>query len=260
MEARQRFPDAIVFDLWYTLICPEHHRPPGVRTVTEIPSILNLEVKPFVSFWETRLPAMYRNARPLHEYAADYLSSLGRTMSQTEVAAFDGIWTAHDKALAFPRPQVTRALSQLRQREVRLGLLSNAHEREIREWSASPLSPFFQVTSFSCHTAMTKPDGAAYRDVLHALGVEAIDAIYVGDGASDELRGARDADFGAVVFMRGLLRELRLRESEQPELESISDFTIDDIGELAELLASSDGSDSSGRLTAGRSRRAAARG
>jgi HAD superfamily hydrolase (TIGR01509 family) len=203
---------------------------------------------------------MHRHPRPVREYVADYLFSVGRTMSDAEAKAFDDIWRAHDKALELPRPQVVDTLCRLTAAGVRLGLLSNAHEREIREWRTSPLSSYFEVVVFSCHAEMTKPDLAAYKHVLRALGVEALDAVYVGDGASNELRGARDAEFGAVVFMRGLLKELRMRESEHHELANLSDVAVDQLGELADLISVANTPDSNSRLTAGRSRRAGARG
>jgi putative hydrolase of the HAD superfamily len=236
MDTQLRYPKAIVFDLWYTLICPEHHRPPGVRSIDAIPAVLNLEPQEFAGYWNAHLPAMYSDPRPLREYIADYVSGLGRTLSEAEFAAFDNVWSAHDAALGSPRPQVLSALSRLAAGGVRLGLLSNAHEREIRCWHASPFSSFFEVASFSCHIGRAKPQAGAYRQVLEALGVRPEDALYMGDGASDELRGARDLGFGTVVFMRGLLKELQVRGSEYAMLAGQAHFVVDSVEEMANVI------------------------
>ena len=253
-------PEAIVFDLWYTLICPEHHRPPGVRSITAIPGLLQLDPARFASFWEAQFPTMYRNPRPLREYIAEYLSPLGRTLNEAETAAFEDVWAAHDAALRLPRPQVLGALSQLADGEVRLGLLSNAHEREIRRWSESPLSSCFDAVAFSCHIGSAKPQASAYHHILEALGVRPENAVFVGDGGSDELRGAREAGFGAVVFMRGLLVELGIREGEYPDLAAQANVVVDSVAEVAELLSAVDASGQRGRPAGGPSRRARARG
>ena len=234
--SQPRYPKAIVFDLWYTLICPEHHRPPGVRSIDLIPAVLNLDPGEFAGHWEAHLPAMYSDPRPLREYIADYVLGLGRTLSDAEYAAFDDVWSAHDLALGSPRPQVVSALSRLATGGVRLGLLSNAHEREIRGWRSSPFSSFFDAASFSCHIGHAKPQIGAYRHVLEALSVRPEDALYIGDGGSDELRGARDMGFGTVVFMRGLLKELGLREAEYARLTEQAHFVVDSVEELVNVI------------------------
>src|SRR5688572_11665911 len=122
MGTQPHYPRAIVFDLWYTLICPEHHRPPGVRSINAIPAVLNLDPEGFAEHWEAHLPAMYSDPRPLREYIADYVLRLGRKLSDAEYAAFDDVWSAHDVALGSPRPQVLSALSRLAAGGIRLGL------------------------------------------------------------------------------------------------------------------------------------------
>jgi putative hydrolase of the HAD superfamily len=235
MDTQAHYPKAIVFDLWYTLICPEHHRLRGVRSINAIPAVLNLDPDDFAAYWEAHLPAMYSDPRPLREYIAAYVLKLGRTLSDAEYAAFDDVWSAHDTALGSPRPQVLSALSRLVSGGVRLGLLSNAHEREIRGWRSSPFSSFFDVASFSCHVGHTKPQISAYRHVLEALSVRPEDALYIGDGASDELRGARAVGFGTVVFMRGVLKELQVRESEYSMLTEQAHFVVDSVEELVDV-------------------------
>jgi len=180
---------------------------------------------------------MYRRSRPVREYIADYLLTVHRTPSEAEIVAFENVWAPHDHALSFPRPRVQKALSSFGADGIRLGLLSNAHEREIRGWALSPLCSQFDEATFSCQVGHVKPEHAAYHHLLNSLGVQAKDAIFVGDGGSEELRGAREVGFGAVVFMRGLLKELRLREAEFGELAASADAVVDEICEIRELYS-----------------------
>ena len=252
MDTQLHYPKAIVFDLWYTLICPEHHRPPGVRSINAIPAVLNLDPKAFVEHWEAHLPPRCpSDPRPLREYIADYVSRLGRTLSDAEYAAFDNVWSAHDLALGSPRP-VLSALSRLAAVGVRLALLSNAHEREIRGWRSSPFSSFFDVASlFMPYWIHKTPDERVSPCTSKTLSVRPEDALYVGDGASNELQGARDVGFGTVVFMRGLLKELQVRGLGTAILTEQAHFVVDSVEELVNVIPGLDRNSRRSRLTNG---------
>jgi len=58
-------------------------------------------------------------------------------------------------------------------------------------WPASPLAGFVDTVVFSSRVGLTKPDPASYEIALEQLSVEATECLYIGDGAGDELNGAR---------------------------------------------------------------------
>ncbi len=234
-------PSAIVFDLWYTLVCPEDHAWPRMRTSDAIPAALGVEPAPFAEFWRGCFAQRYRDPRPMGEYVADYLESLGRAMSADDLRAVDAVYTYHDRALAAPRAEVVEALKGLRAAGLRLGLLSNAHEREIRTWTASPLAACFDAACFSCFIGCAKPEAEAYSRVLDQLGVPASRAVFVGDGASSELAGARAAGFAQAILMRGLLRDTGLEPDVIAAHASHADAGIDRIAELRALLDQTSG-------------------
>lgn len=229
-------PAAIVFDLWYTLICPEDFRRAGVRTIDAIPAVLNLEPEPFHAFWQSRLEEMHRSPRPLTDYIDEYTRSLGRILNERELADFDAVWSFHDQALSAPREDVLVTLKTLRNTGLRFGLLSNAHEREVRDWDSSPLAEYFDGACFSCHIECMKPEPASYAKILELLGVPASDAVFVGDGAYGELAGARAAGFGSAVFMRGFLAEFGVEENMIAGIASEADAVIDRIEDLSAIV------------------------
>ena len=53
---------------------------------------------------------------------------------------------------------------------------------------------------FSATAGLAKPDPAIYRLAADGLGVEPADCLFVGDGANDELRGARDVGMTPVLI------------------------------------------------------------
>jgi FMN phosphatase YigB (HAD superfamily) len=58
------------------------------------------------------------------------------------------------------------------------------------------------ATIFSYEVGYRKPDSRIYRHALAALDVPAADAIFVGDGGSDEHSGARALGMSTVLVTR----------------------------------------------------------
>jgi FMN phosphatase YigB (HAD superfamily) len=105
-------------------------------------------------------------------------------------------------------------------------------------WSTSPLARYFAATCFSCDIGCEKPELAAYATAVDRLGgIPAASVIYVGDGGSNELEGARAVGFGRVIFMRGFVSRNGLRTVEEVEaLMSTADRSIQSIRDLPELI------------------------
>lgn len=228
---------AIVFDLWYTLICPEDFRGIGVSSSGQIPGLLGFDAGHFGPYWRSRQPIIYRSARPIQQHVQEYAASIGRDLTPEELRAFDLIWAAHDAALSRPRPDVLDGLDALRAQGFRLGLLSNAHEREMRHWSESPLATRFEVACFSFEIGSVKPEGPAYGTVLDRLGAVAAEAVFVGDGASQELLGARNAGIAHRIHMQGFLKDCNIDTSMIQRQAEHATVAVDTIRDLARALA-----------------------
>jgi putative hydrolase of the HAD superfamily len=99
------------------------------------------------------------------------------------------------------------ALRRIRAAGLRLGLISNADVMEVAAWAESPLARLFDVTIFSCAVGCMKPEPAIYYKCLEALELSADECLFVGDGGSDELRGAREVGL-STVFVSGVVSEL----------------------------------------------------
>jgi putative hydrolase of the HAD superfamily len=98
-------------------------------------------------------------------------------------------------------------LERLRGAGLRLGMISNADASEAAGWSDSPLCGRFDVALFSCDAGCVKPEPEIFRRCADALGVPPEESLFVGDGSSNELRGANEAGF-TTVFISGIIREL----------------------------------------------------
>jgi len=94
------------------------------------------------------------------------------------------------------------ALDRLRAADIRLGLVSDAGADDVESWRQSPLYDRMDVAVFSYQIGVRKPDARIYQRALDALAVDPSDAIFVGDGGSDEHRGARALGLTTVLVTR----------------------------------------------------------
>jgi putative hydrolase of the HAD superfamily len=56
------------------------------------------------------------------------------------------------------------------------------------------------VTVFSCEVGMKKPDPRIYNIATEQIGVPPEDCLYIGDGSSQELTGAREVGMYPVLI------------------------------------------------------------
>lgn len=111
-----------------------------------------------------------------------------------------------DSLLRVPRENVD-ALERLRAAGFRLALISNADAMEVAAWNECPLAGLFDAEVFSCTVGCAKPERAIYEKCLQLLGLSAAECLFVGDGGSNELAGAREAGM-PTVFVSGVVAEL----------------------------------------------------
>lgn len=128
-------------------------------------------------------------------------------------------------------PQIVSTIRQLKERGYKIGLISNADICDEACWPQSPLYPYFDDTIFSCDVHLLKPDAAIYRLSLEHLGVAPEDAVFVGDGGSDELAGAK------AVGLRTVCTEYLKTHSEERRrrIHEYADRVITRFEELLEL-------------------------
>src|SRR5262245_39237011 len=98
-------------------------------------------------------------------------------------------------------------LRTLRAAGFRLGLISNADVMEVAPWPTCPLSGLFDVELFSCQVGLVKPEQAIYDRCALALGVSPRECLFVGDGGSNELIGAKEAGM-STAFVSGVMASL----------------------------------------------------
>lgn len=127
-------------------------------------------------------------------------------------------------------PEVhVNVLKTLKAMGKKLGLISNADVTEVAAWDQSPIAHLFDSTVFSCVAGYVKPEREIYEVCLKELGIPAADCVYVGDGGSNELAGARRLGMSTVMVIGEMAHmssdkmDARMRDA---------DFIIEKLAEL----------------------------
>ena len=126
-------------------------------------------------------------------------------------------------------PATIPTLRALRKAGYRLGLISDCTYLWRPVLTRLGLDSRFDAITLSCEAGLTKPDPNMYLGTCDLLGVNPDECVFVGDGGSDELQGARALNIVAVLIDQewGVSRR-----SEHDD----HDFCIHSLGELLNLL------------------------
>ena len=137
------------------------------------------------------------------------------------------------EALQRTPPANLAVLKRLRKSGLRLGLISNADKMEVASWAECPLAGHFDFEVFSCEVGLVKPEATIYRTCLDGLALSPQECIYVGDGGSNELIGAREVGL-TTVLVSGVIAELWPERI--PSRIEITDHHIQWVPEILPLL------------------------
>lgn len=101
------------------------------------------------------------------------------------------------------RPEALPAIRSLRARGLKIGVLSDCTAELPDAWPELGVSGLVDAPVFSCVVGIRKPDARLFAKVSGDLGVDPGGCLYVGDGGSRELSGARLAGMHAVLLAAG---------------------------------------------------------
>jgi putative hydrolase of the HAD superfamily len=210
-------PRAVIFDLWETLI--DWDREAAAAMVTAVV----VHAPDFADLWPR---SQNRYTAPIRTALAD---------SGVPVSAIEEVCALrldYVRDALVPRPGVLETLGRLRELGVLVGLITVCSEDVEVLWPSSAFAGLFDAEVFSSSFGLSKPDPRIYLHCCELLGVEPSEAVFVGDGANDELAGAERVGMRAILIHA---------PNEEPYWENLADFdgprvtSIPDVLEVLEL-------------------------
>jgi putative hydrolase of the HAD superfamily len=176
---------AVVFDLWDTIV--DFVPAEGEALHRRIARRIGVPFERFQEVWYSEDAMRRRNVGPIAPCFAAAFEALRVNADVDELVGWRRDLTRN--ALV-PRQGLLETLAELRERDLRIGLVSNCTEDVAMVWADTSFARFFDSAIFSATAGCAKPEPAIYRLVCAQLGVEPAECLFVGDGANDELRGA----------------------------------------------------------------------
>jgi len=222
---------AVCFDLFHTLVDVGRVPESVGRYTADVLGVSrqHWNAACFSDVHEIRTPSCHRDVIQTLAHSLDPDISM-----QAIDAATRDRQQRFDHALIEIDTDVLALLKRLKQGKLKLALISNASTGEVSAWPASPLAGLFETAVFSCECGHAKPEPAIYKLALEKLGVSAGECLYVGDGGSDEHRGARESGMRTVLLTRHVRK--RLTQQELHRRQSQVHHVVHELEQIVHLL------------------------
>jgi putative hydrolase of the HAD superfamily len=193
---------AVVFDFYGTLTVSAT-RASRVAGTARVAAVLGIPADRFhaaiVSTFSARATGSCGDASQTMQWLAE---QCGGSPSAAQIAAACAVRLANEEVdTRALRDDAEATVSTLHNAGCRLGLISDCTHELPEIWPSLPIARYFNATVFSVEIGVRKPHLDTYRAVTEALGVDPSDCLYVGDGGSNELTGARQAGLRAIQLL-----------------------------------------------------------
>jgi len=212
---------AVVFDLWGTLVTPPKNAFEEFRRTWS--AALDIPTDRLDEVWLDGEGYRRRETGPIR----DAIVEVGERLAiDIDVEAILALRLEFMRDVLVPDVGVVETLAELRGRGIPVALVSNSTEDVALVWAETPFVDLFDTAVFSATAGFMKPDPEIYELALRELPVSASETLFVGDGANDELEGAR------VVGMTPVL----VQPGDAPQWDGLEDWPGRRIASIPEVL------------------------
>lgn len=187
---------AVVFDLFGTLVT----YPPGAVHVRLMAEKLGVEFEALHGAWRKLRPQRDAGVLDTRGSLRICCGDLRIEPTSDQLDAASAGLVAFFEGLLTPRPGALWTIGLLRDRGLRIGMVSDSNIEVAQRWSRTAFAPCVDAAVFSSEEHVRKPDPALFRAVCERLAIPAPDCLYVGNGDGDELAGATSFGMRALLF------------------------------------------------------------
>lgn len=187
---------AVIFDLYETLITEWGHKK---YTKSEMSSDLGIDSEKFDLYWDEKEEDRYLGKMNFTDSILYVMEKCGGHIESPALSRMvDKRIETKSQCFDHVNPDIYRLLEELKRRELRLAVISNCSSDEVQVIRQSKIYGYFNQITLSYEVGMKKPDHDIYKKCCHLLSVDTNECIFVGDGGSDELEGARMVGMEAI--------------------------------------------------------------
>jgi putative hydrolase of the HAD superfamily len=137
------------------------------------------------------------------------------------------------------RPEAPAALAALRERGLRLAVISNITSRRIvpQKLAGYGVDRSFETVVTSVDFGRRKPHASIFLETARRMALQPEACAYVGDTVSRDVIGARRAGFGLAIQIRSFLTGIADRGTEGVEPDAVIRDLIEVVGLVAPMEA-----------------------
>ena len=186
---------AVIFDMYETLVTQLQS---PLYYGTQIAQDLGLAPEEFLPGWRKTESDRATGRQTFEEVMEQLLRQHGIYTPENHSRVVNRRMAVQADCFTHLHPQILPMLQDLKNRGIRIGLITNCFSEEAKLIRESELFPFFDAACLSWEVGTRKPDPAIYRACVEELGIPAESCLYVGDGGSRELETAGALGMEAV--------------------------------------------------------------
>jgi putative hydrolase of the HAD superfamily len=192
---------AVIFDLFGTLV-PNFPSGRFKESLEAMAQAVGIEPDVFRRLWikdtalerfTGKLPTIAANVRRICDLA-------GSTVTDKQVKEAVNLRHEFTRGVLDPRPDAVGTLLELKTASLCRGLISDCTPEVPDLWSSTPFAPLIDVPIFSCAVGLKKPDPRIYHLACERLRVKPAECLYIGDGSSHELEGAKNVGMTSILL------------------------------------------------------------
>lgn len=222
--------DVVFFDLFFTLVTPAYT---AARNEYDVVGISRLEWELYAEdeqLYRKRASGLEKNPKKIIDAILSKIASPYSESQSREILALRE--QRMKQALLCIDAEILDTLAAIKSSGRKLCLISNSDVIDTMFWKSSPLSHLFDHAVFSYEVGSLKPQAEIYQTAMCIMNVKPAQCIYVGDGGSDELKGAKELEIETIMTNYLLKRS----EQQANKIKSYADHCVEYFYELKNII------------------------
>ena len=178
---------AVIFDMYETLIT--HFEAP-LYFGKEMAADAGVPEEVFINAWRVTEDDRATGVLPMDVAIEKVLREVGYYSEESANLLYQKRTENKVECFRHLHSEIIPMLEALKERGIKVALISNCFTEEAEVIRDSVLFPYFDVAMMSCEQGVKKPDKEIFYRCLKELNLDASECLYVGDGGSRELEVA----------------------------------------------------------------------
>ncbi|WP_297430104.1 HAD family hydrolase [Clostridium sp.] len=223
--------NVVFFDLFFTLVTPKYN---DLKNENDVLGITIEEWEKYAEDDEVYLKrATSKNINP-EQIVEDIINKMKINVNESAKKEILKLREERlKKSLINIDSTILDVLLDIKKNGKKICLISNADIIDVMHWEKSPLHKLFDDAVFSYKVGFLKPQIEIYKIALKKMNANPENCIFIGDGGSDELKGAKE--LGIKTILTGYL--LKKEAIQLNEIKKFADYYIEDFKELINILS-----------------------